>query len=187
MLSELLKKLLFVRQFSMADGKIEILGNRHIMLSDSALLELQEIDETKFYELMKSSALKQMQDFVEHAKVYKHLKETVLVDIDNLSRKLGSAEGIVKTLQDIFSLYGLGIIEIPSLDNSRKRAVIRIRESTIAHAYLKQHRKNSNKPVCVITAAVLAGIFSYLFKKQVDAAEVRCLAKGNSYCEFVVE
>lgn len=187
MLSPLLKKLLFVRQFSMADGKIDILGDRHIMLSDNAILDLQEIDETKFYETMKSSTLTQLQDFIEHAKVYEHLKNTLIVDIANLSKKLGSGEGIVNTLQQIFDLYGLGLMEIPALDNTKKQAVVRIRESTIALAYLKRSRKSSLKPVCVITAAVLAGIFSFLFKRNVDAAEVKCTAQGKGFCEFVIK
>ena len=170
----------------MNDGKIDILGNRHIMLSDSSLLELQDIDETKFYDLLKGETLKQMQDFVEHAKVYSHLKDTVAGDIEKLSRKLGAREGIVKTLQEIFDLYGLGLIDIISLSNDKKQAVVRVKDSTIAKAYLRRKRK-SKKPVCVITAAVLAGIFSYLFKKKVDAGENRCQAQGYSACEFVIK
>lgn len=187
MLSPLLKKLLFVRQLSMGDGKIEILGNRHIMLSDNALLDLQEIDESKFYDVMKSSTLKQLEKFVEHAKVYKNLKSTAITDIASLSRKLSSAEGIVKTVQEIFDLYGLGVIEIIRLDNKGKRAAVRVSDSTIARAYLKKNKKRSGKPVCVITAAVIAGLFTYLFQKEVNAAENRCLARGNSKCEFVIQ
>lgn len=187
MLSPLLKKLLFVRQFNINDGKIDILGNRHIMMSDNALLELQNIDETKFYDLMKGATLKQIEDFVEHAKVYKHLKDTALGDIANLSRKLGTTEGIVNTLKDIFDLYGLGSLDIASLSNSDKQAVVRVDDSTISNAYLNKTKKKSDKPVCVITAAVLAGLFTYLFQKQVDAAEVKCKAKGNNSCEFVIK
>ena len=187
MLSPLIKKLLFVRQFEIDQGKISILGKRHIMLSDQALLELQEIDETKFYDLVKRATIKQLGDFVDHAKVYENLKGTLLTDVDNLSKKLGGREGIVKTLQNIFDLYGLGLIEIEKLNNDKKEAIIKVRDSTIAKAYKDKGRQKSKKPVCVITAAVIASIFSFLFKKQVDAAEVRCLAQGSGFCEFVVK
>lgn len=187
MLSPLLKKLLFVRQFNMSEGKIEILGCRHVMMSDAAILDLQNIDKTKFYDLMKGVTLEQIHDFVEHAEVYKNLKDTSLGDIANLSRKLGSSEGIVNTLKEIFEIYGLGDMEIASLDNSQKQAVVRVNQSSIANAYIKKNRKKSDKPVCVITAAVLAGLFSYLFQKQVNAAEVKCQAKGNNYCEFFIK
>ena len=187
MLSPLLKKLLFVRQFNMDDGKIEILGNKHIMLSDQAILELQEIDETKFYELMKSSTLKQINDFIDHAKVYKQVKSVILWDVGKMTKKLSSAEGVVKASQEIFNLYGLGSMQIVKLNNEKKQAVVRIKNSTIAKAYLKKYKKKSKKPVCVITAAVLAGIFTYLFQKQVDAAEDSCLAKRNSSCQFIIK
>jgi len=187
MLSPLLKKLLFVRQLDMNEGKIQILGKRHIMLSDTALLELQEVDETKFYELMKSSTVKQMKDFVDKAKVYKQLKDTVFGDIGSLSKKIGSAEGVVKTAQDVFDLYGLGKIEIVKLENTKKEAVIRVKDSTIAKAYKTKNKKKSSKPVCVITAAVLAGIFTFLFKKKVDAGEDSCMAKSGSFCQFIIK
>ncbi len=188
MLSPLLKKLLFVRQFSIADGKIDILGARHIMLASDALLELQNIDTTKLYDLMKDASFKQISDFVEHAKVYSQLKNVVLLDISRLSKKLGTGdEGLLRTLQEIFDIYGLGNLVITALDNTKKRASVRVYESSIAKAFLEKEKKKSKNAICTITAGVLAGIFSYLFKKQVDAVEGKCLAKGNSFCEFLIK
>ncbi len=188
MLSALLKKLIFVRQFSIIDGKIEILGNKHIMLGSDALLELQEIDTEKFYEAMKTSAKSQMKGIVEQAKVYKQLKDVFASDISLLSKKIGAGnQGMLKTVQDIFDIYGLGKMEIVSLNNQNKQATVRIRESSIAKSYLKKNRKKSSRAVCVITSAVIAGMFSYLFNKKVDATETRCLAKGNDLCEFSIK
>ena len=48
-LSPIIKKLMFVRQFDIDKGKIELLGGRQIMIHASAVLELQEIDEGKVY------------------------------------------------------------------------------------------------------------------------------------------
>jgi len=188
MLSPLLKKLLFVRQFSIDNGKIEILGNRHIMLSEDVLLELQDIDDARLYSLIKDSTLNQLSKIVEHAKVYKQLKEVIALDISSLSRKIGAgSEGIIKTVQDIFDIYGLGKMTIVSLDNSKKQAVIKVTDSSIAEAYLNKNKRRAAKPVCTITAAVIAGIFSYLFGKKVDAIEERCRAKSGDLCEFVVK
>ena len=55
MLSPLLQKLLFVNQFSIANGKVEILGSRHIMLDVSSIISLQEIDKTKVYNAGKTT------------------------------------------------------------------------------------------------------------------------------------
>jgi len=187
MLSPLLKKLLFVRQFSIENGKIEILGNRHIMLGQDALLELQEVDDARLYNLIKDSTLNQLSKFVEHARVYKQLKDVILIDISSLSKKIGAGDqGIIKNLQDIFDIYGLGKMTIASLDNSKKQAVVRIYDSSIAEAYLNKNKKRSSKPTCTITAAVIAGIFSYLFGKRVDAIEEKCKAMGSDYCEFII-
>lgn len=187
MLSPLLKKLLFVRQFSIAEGKINILGIRHSMLTTDALLELQDIDNTKLYDLMKDSTFRQLSEFVEHAKVYSQLKNTIFQNIAKLSSKLGGGEeGMLKTLQEIFDIYGLGNLVIANLDNQKKQAFVRVYESSIAQSYLEKKGK-SQTPVCTITAGVLAGIFSYLFKKDVNAVEGKCLAKGNSFCEFLIK
>jgi len=187
MLSPLLKKLLFVRQFSIDEGKINVLGTDHIMLSSDALLKLQEIDSTKLYDLVKDSTFKQISDFVDHAQVYQQLKEVITLDITSLSKKLGPSEGIVKTIEEIFNIYGLGKLAILRLDNEKKQASVKIIDSSIAKSYLNKNKSRSKTAVCTITAAVLAGMFSYLFKKQVDAVEGRCKAKGNEHCEFIIK
>gem|GEM_PF-1728992 len=188
MLSPLLKKLLFVRQFSVADGKISILGKRHVMLPDDALLELQNIDNSRLYDIVKDATFKQLAEFIEHAAVYKQLKEVMLLDILALSKKLGAGEeGALRTLQDVFDVYGLGKLVIIDLDNTRKRVSARVYESSIAQAWLAKNKTKSKTATCTLTAAVLAGIFSYLFKKSVDCVEGKCLAKGNSCCEFLIK
>src|SRR3989344_2877071 len=107
MLSPILKKLLFVRQFDIDAGKITLLGDREIMLNASAVLELQEIDETKLYDLAKKSSFKNLIDFVEHAKVYDKVKDNFIVNIAKLGKKIGETDaGTIKTLQEIFNVYG---------------------------------------------------------------------------------
>jgi predicted hydrocarbon binding protein len=158
------------------------------MLSDDVLLELQEIDDSRLYGLIKDSTLNQLSKFVEHAKVYRQLKDVISMDISSLSKKIGAgSEGIIKTTQDIFDIYGLGKMTIALLDNPKKQAVVRISNSSIAEAYIHKNKKRSSKPVCAITSAVIAGIFSYLFGKKVDAIEEKCKAKGNDFCEFIIK
>ncbi|MBI5148900.1 hypothetical protein HZA33_04445 [Candidatus Pacearchaeota archaeon] len=187
MISGFLQKLMFVKQFMILDGKIEILGTKHIMLAADALLGLQETDSTKTYDLVKDSVFKNMTEFVEHAKVYKALKDIALLDVIKLSKKIGGEEGMLKTLRDVFDIYGLGTMTILDLNNEKKTAFIRIDESSIAQAYINHEKKRSKTPECTITAAVLAGMFSFLFNKDVDCIEGKCLAKGDIYCEFAVK
>lgn len=185
MLSPLLQKLLFINQFSINEGKIEILGSKYIMLDASNILVLQEIDKTKMYEVAKYVSEKSMKNLVEHAQVYKNIKDQTLKDIAELSRKIGKTdEGIIKTLQMIFEIYGLGKLEILDLDNKRKKVRVRIRNSSLALTQLKKSK--SKNSVCTLTAGILAGIFTYIFAKNVECIEESCIAKGNESCEFKI-
>lgn len=177
---------MFINQFGMNDGKIEVLGSRYVMLYASDLLYLQEIDESKMYTFMKGNSKKDLKELINHAKVYKGLKNESVKNIVTLSKKIGkSDEGVVKTLQDLFELYGLGKINITNLDNKSKKASIEVVDSTIAFAKLKKGK--SKKPVCIVVAGILAGIFSFIFKKDVNCVEKKCRAMGHPTCSFVVE
>jgi predicted hydrocarbon binding protein len=186
-LSPILKKLLFVRQFDIDGGKIKLLGDREIMLNASAILELQSIDESKLYDIAKKSSLKNLVSFVEHAKVYNKMKDVFITNISRLGRKIGeSDEGVIKTLQEIFNVYGLGEMLIQDIDNSSRKAIVAVRESTIAEEWLAKNKKRAKSAVCTLTAGVIAGMFSYIFKKEVDCIEARCKAQGGGHCLFRV-
>lgn len=186
-LSPILKRLLFVRQFDIDKGKITLLGDKEIMLSASALLELQEIDETKLYDIAKKSSFKNFVSFVKHAKVYEKVKDVFIGDIARLGRKIGQTdEGTIAVLQDVFNVYGLGEMTIDKIENSSKQALVIVRESTIAEEWLKKKRERADDPVCTLTAGVIAGVFTYIFGKEVDCVEIKCMAKSGPYCMFKV-
>jgi len=184
-LSSFLQKLLFVRQFSINKGKIEVLGNRYIMLDASDLLVLQDIDKTKMYERAKEISKKNLKSLVEHAQVYKNIKTQSLKNIANLSKKIGkSDEGVIKTLQQIFEIYGLGKLNLLDLNNKDKKVILNIPNSALSDACLQN--KKSKTPVCTLTAGILAGIFSYIFDKDVDCIETKCRACGAETCDFKI-
>lgn len=185
-LSSLLQRLLFVNQFNIINGKIEILGNRYIMLDASDLLVLQDIDKTKMYNVAKDNSKSGIKNLVEHVSVYKGIKDQSLKNIAELSKKIGKTDdGVIKTLQSLFEIYGLGKLEIINLDNDKKKVLIRVKDSSMANSQLKKSK--SKIPVCTLTSGILAGIFSYIFKKDVDCVEKKCLAKGEEICEFMIE
>jgi len=184
MLSSFLQKLMFVNQFSIAKGKIEILKDNYIMLNARSILVLQEIDQSKVYNAGKKSSEQDIHKLVKHAQVYKNIKNQELKNIATLSKKIGKTdEGTIKTLETIFEIYGLGKLEIINLDNENSKATLRIRNSTIA---LAQPKKTST-PSCSLTAGILAGIFSYIFDKDVDCIENKCIAKKDQSCEFLIK
>jgi len=44
----------------------------------------------------------------------------------------------------------------------------------------------SKQPVCYFIKGYLTGFLTVLMQKPVNLSEVRCLAKGDEYCEFIV-
>ena len=187
MLSSFLQKLLFVNQFSIDKGKICLLGDNLVMLHASAILELQDIDETKLYEIAKKSSLNNLVAFVEHAKVYGKIKNVIIKELIELGQKIGQTdEGTIKTLEDLFNINGLGKLSINNLDNEKKEALISISDSIIALEWLEKNKKESENAVCTLTAGVLAGMFSYIFGEDVDCVEVSCKAKGDDICGFKI-
>ncbi len=176
---------MFVRQFDIDKGQIKLLGGREIMLHASAILELQEIDESKIYEAAKQSGMKNLEGAVEHAKVYGKMKDVFLNEISKLGEKIGNnEEGVISTLQEIFNIYGLGEMTIHEIDNKSNKALIIVRDSALAGEYISSKRTKSKTGVCTLTSGVLAGMFSYIFGKKVDCKEEKCKAQGNAYCLF---
>lgn len=186
-LSPIIKKLMFVRQFDIDKGKIELLGGRQIMIHASAVLELQEIDEGKVYESAKQSSLKNIKGAVEHAQVYGKMRDVFMDEIASLGKKIGETDsGVINTLQEIFNVYGLGEINIQELDNAGKKAIVIVRDSALVEEFTKKTKGRSKAPVCSLTAGVIAGMFSYIFGKEIDCIEEKCKSQGNSYCLFRV-
>jgi len=182
-LSSFLQKMLFINQFSINNGKFELLGQRYIVLDSSDILALQDIDETKMYNTAKEGSRNHLANIVTHAKVYKNIKDESLKNVVELSKRIGkSEEGALRTLKAIFEIYGLGSMEIIDLDNSNKNVLLKINDSTLALTQLKKSK--SKNSVCTLTSGILAGIFSYLFNKDVDCIENKCLATGNDSCYF---
>jgi len=154
MLSPFLKKLLFVRQFSIDKGQIDILGQNQIMLPSDLIAELQIID---------------------HDKVYNIVKKHITVSMESYAKRIGSSTtGIIKSSQDIFETFGLGQFQILKLDNPKKIANITILKSSICDSCKKLKLK---KEGCLLEAA-LAGMFAFLFKTEVTV-ETKGSKQGN--------
>lgn len=103
MLSPFLKKLIFVRQFFITDGKIEILGEKHIMLPSSAVLAMQ------------------------NAQTFGVVNKEIRKVMQYYAKKMGSSSGgMIKSVQDIYETMGLGKMQVIKLDQSKKETVIRL-------------------------------------------------------------
>jgi len=143
MLSPFLKKLLFARQLYLADGKLEILGKKQVMLPVEVLVALQNLNPEKSYIVVKKSIHTSMEEY---------------------AKKVGStSEGLIKVLEEIFETFGLGKPEIAALDNSKKTAYIKIKDCPLRNQSAKLGPEHG-----ILPCAALAGMFSFLFKTDID-------------------
>jgi len=150
MLSSFLKKLLFARQFFIMDGKIEVLGERQVMLPARMLMRIHALRPKESSEI---------------------IKQEFRAEVERYARKIGSGEeGMLKNLSDVFETIGIGKMEIVDLDNEKKRAIVRI-ENPLA--------ENEQ----AVIAAFLAGTFSFIFRKEVNAQPPSERKKAD---EFIV-
>jgi len=162
MLSGFLKKLLFARQFLMNEGRIEVLGKPQIMFPAGVLVSLQTADSKKFYSVV---------------------KKQISSDLEYYGKKLGAgSSGMLKSMADIFETFGLGKVEIVNLDNKKKCANVRIKNVPFALECKNMKIKN-----CALHNAAIAGMFSYIFNKDVDSTTKECMLKNKKFCEFEVK
>ena len=160
MLSSFLKKLLFARQFFMIDGRIEVLGKKQVMLPSDVVSALDALN-TK--------------------EVYADVKNAVKKDVEDYAKKLGSGEeGILKNIDDIFGTFGLAKMELVDINFKKKTCILRLHSSP-----LKKISRGASE--FSITNAILSGVFSFLFKNDIDVVQVNVNAKGNDYEEYVVK
>jgi len=106
---------------------------------------------------------------------------------EHVARRLSEMFGLkgkelLEALAQAGQATGWGITEIKEINFKRSTATIIVKDCFEAVAWGK-------KPytVCHWTRGYSAGFLSVVFNKPVEATETKCLAKGDEYCEFVIE
>ena len=158
MLSPFLKKLLFARQFFNINGKLEILGERNIIMEPRIFLLLKK----EGYNLGKDSAM---------------------VFFKKYSRKLDLVQNNYANLMNLFEIMGFGPFSI--LKATPNSVTVVIKDSIIAEQYLSEKGKSSSA-VCDFLAGFLSGTFSFITNSDANAKETSCSATGNTSCVFEV-
>ena len=124
-------------------------------------------------------------DFELHQELYDQVKKSVwksLIPKFNLDSK-ASQERILNFTEVFFTAGGWGQINQVQVDTPNTRAVISVSRSPIALSL--QHKVED--PCDHFMRGILAGIFSHAFNQEVDCVETRCVAQGNSNCEFILQ
>jgi predicted hydrocarbon binding protein len=102
-------------------------------------------------------------------------------EVKNLiSDRLASFEFCV----DEFNKMGKGKLEIIEEDAEKFRFILRMHFCGIALAYLEHEM--TLEPICYNFAGIFAAGTNSFFP-GVEAVETKCMAKGDPYCEFIIE
>lgn len=98
-----------------------------------------------------------------------------------MSKEDSSKEDVLKLLQETYRTSGWGIIKFDEINHKESRAKVKIEQHVVPESLGK-----SDRPVCHDIRGYLAGIFSLYFGRRISAAEVKCMATGDEYCEFEI-
>jgi len=98
--------------------------------------------------------------------------------------KIISGPNVQKLAEALFQAMGFGRLEIVKLDDERREAVFRVYDSFECELFLGAGEIRGNF-IRGIIAGWLAGYWGVTGEFEVVAREVKCIAKGDSYCEYV--
>jgi len=88
---------------------------------------------------------------------------------------------VITVMEEVFRAVGFGKLEIVSIDRIRKVVYARIYDSFEGELF-----RGSGNMSCNFIRGILAGWFSRYFNSNVVAEELKCIAKGDPYCEMKI-
>lgn len=88
---------------------------------------------------------------------------------------------LVRINEIFFKVAGWGILKVLKYDPYKYLAKVRAQD--LFECYVG---KNSKKPYSQFTRGFLSGWFTRFFKEGCTAREIKCVAKGDPYCEFEI-
>jgi len=107
----------------------------------------------------------------------KEVGEYAATRLKEMFRIEGNA--LVRALAQLVQATGWGIVDVQRVDFKRSSAAILVRDCFEAAAW-----REKPYAVCHWTRGYFAGYMSVVFKKPVEAAEAKCMSKGDGCCEF---
>lgn len=82
-----------------------------------------------------------------------------------------------------FTASGFGLVNPLQVDDTQKRALFAVSNSPIAQIM----KGKAKRPVDHFLRGALAGLYTFIFKMDVDCVETKCQALGDHSCEFIVQ
>lgn len=169
---DIVAQLLMHGQLKFEDGKIILLNQSVAMTPLSTYTQL----------------VKLLNDAGSQSLLYKSAKKTGFTWNQNMLKNYNT-----KTRREIFDwgkkvmgLAGFGEFNVVKGGLDSNRNIWVMEKSQVASLFFDEFGK-SNFPVCHVPRGYYAGAASFLYEKELDAIESKCIAKGDPFCEFVID
>jgi hypothetical protein len=163
------KKLMFARQINFEEGRISLLNQPVMIVPVETFVTMTktlraDLGRTKADEI-----------------IYKATKLAAIKYLNVLKKSFSMSKvDMIKWAANSLTLAGWGKITIIGVDGEKNRADIRVYDSSVAKGLGKDP-----EPTDIFLAGYFAGGETAVFGKDVDVKEIKCIAKGDQYCEFV--
>lgn len=166
---DIVKKLLFARQFQMEKGNINLMGLDIMMIPAPVMVDIiKTLEKSIGYEKTKKL-------------IYNGVKSGTSYYAKKISEKYNiKGVKLIQWLVDTMMLTGWGEAKLISIDIKRKTAILHLYNSTLAKHYGK-----SKKPIDHVMAGAQAGGASIVFGEDAIVRETKCSSMGNDFCEFI--
>lgn len=94
----------------------------------------------------------------------------------------GNLEDLVDVVKAVNMTLGWGIIDKIKIDSEKRVAQFRVYQN-----FECELGENNGKPYSQFYRGAVAGLFTRFFGKEAEVQEIKCIAKGDPYCEFIVK
>jgi predicted hydrocarbon binding protein len=153
------------------DGTLSLMGSRVLLMDRGTLLHIFESTED-LVGIDRASEI-----------MYNAGERMALIFANQLAERFNlSGEALFRAYAQIVGVRGWGITEIKEINLETGEARIIVKNSIVGSS-MKQRHKQADAMV----AGVVAGIIEFITKQKIVCHEVKCIAKGDDYCEFLAE
>jgi len=163
----LLAELIATKKIKFEDGRIELIEEPVSIIPLDCIVTLQKkLEETgqdnEIYYASKNMGVRWFKHMYEHFDI--------------------SYEEVIRWGIKILSLAGWGKTKVPKFNSHQEYYTVRLESSGQSRLYGK-----SNHPVDNFVRGCYASGAKVLFGKECEAIELKCIAQGHKYCEFIAQ
>lgn len=164
---EVLSSLLMHKQIVFDKGRISIFGRPSSLLPTDSFVKIQKFLESKNLENI----------------IYYSAKESGYKWFEEMSKSYSlKGKDVIEWGSKIVTLAGWGEAVIKKRLDQEKIVDFLLRDAIVPKLY-----GSSTRPVDHMFRGLVCGAMNFIFKEELEAVEIKCMATGNPECEFIIK